>query len=76
MAELRCYVSGSQEEFNLLFTEANVRFSSFKSGRWEITIRVPECNFKVNPYRYSRCNTIMGLYRKLRNNKHLTKDYV
>ena len=44
MAELICYVSGSQEEFDLIFKEANVRFGRFKSGKWEITIRVPECN--------------------------------
>lgn len=75
MAELICYVSGSQEEFDLICEEANVRFGKFKSGKWEITIRVPECNFKVSPYRYSRCRTIKGLYNKLKRNKHLIKDY-
>ena len=33
MAELICYVSGSQEEFDLIFKEANVRFGRFKSGK-------------------------------------------
>ena len=69
MAERICYVSGSQEEFDLICEEANVRFGKFKSGKWEITIRVPECNFKVSPYRYSRCRTIKGLYNKLKRNK-------
>ncbi len=73
--EITCYVTGSRDEFDLLFQEANVRFGAFKSGKYEVILRLPECNVKQSPYRYSRCKTIKGLHRKLRNNKHLIKDY-
>lgn len=72
--EITVNVRGTQEEFDKLFLQANVRFNEVKNNNWRLTLRLPEFNDKENPYKYYRLKTIKGLLRKLQRHGHLSEQ--
>ena len=68
MAEVRCFVKGTKEQFDKLFETVNVRFAEFntRTGIYSVDIRLPSHIVNHKPkYRFHRLKTISGLLRKL-----------
>ncbi len=68
MAEVRCFVKGTKEQFNKLFETVNVRFAEFntRTGIYSVDIRLPSHIVNHKPkYRFHRLKTINGLLKKL-----------
>ena len=68
MAEVRCFVKGTKEQFDKLFETVNVRFAEFntRTGIYSVYIRLPSHIVNNKPqYRFHRLKTINGLLKKL-----------
>ena len=68
MAEVRCFVKGTKEQFDKLFETVNVRFAEFntRTGIYSVDIRLPSHIVNHKPkYRFHRLKTIKGLLKKL-----------
>lgn len=76
MAEVRCSVKGTKEQFDELFERANIRFGEYNSRTsiYMVDIRLPSEIVNHKPkYRFHRLKTISGLLRKLDRHNCLIK---